>query len=102
METIVRDASYTLATTSQVILDTIPPNARRKAFIITNTSTGGESVTIGHGGDAISGRGIVLWPTFTHGESRGEQFNPYQNRITALGSAATATIAVHETLEVNI
>ena len=96
----VRNVSFTLATTSSRVMDTLPPNSKRKSFTIMNTSTAGELVTLGHGGDAISGKGIVLYPTSSYGESRGADFEAYQHEITALGSAATATIAVHETIEV--
>jgi len=102
LEEIVRNVSLTLATTSTVVLDDVPSNARRKQFVITNTSTAGETVSIGHVGDALSGKGIVIYPTFTYQESSGSDFIPFQNRITALGSAATATISIHEVLQVNL
>lgn len=101
-EELVRNVSKTLATTSSVIMDSMPPNSRRKQFILTNTSALGEAITIAHGADAIAGKGIVLYPTFTYQESRGADYQPFQGKITALGSAATATLAIHEVVEVNL
>lgn len=91
------NSSITLATSASVVsVEKDNSNGKRAAIIITNTSTGGEVVSIAIDAAAVAGAGIVLSPGGVWSDSRDGAYWPTQKHITALGSAATATIALQE------
>lgn len=71
-------------------------NGKRASIIITNISTGGELVSISIDSTAVDGVGIVLSPGGVWSDSRDGGYWPTQKHITAIGSAAGATIAIQE------
>lgn len=76
-------------------------SATRSALILTNTSTGGQIISLGFGKEAIAGSGIVLNPGGFHSESQDAGFKVTNKMITAVASAAGGTLAVHERVLVN-
>lgn len=89
--------SVTLGVTASVIsVERDNNNGKRASIIITNTSTGGEVVSIAVDSPAVAGAGIVLSPGGVWSDSRDGGYWPTQKQITAIGSAATATIAIQE------
>lgn len=75
------------------------PYARRKAVTITNTSTGGQNVTVAFGEDVTAGKGYFLVPYSTLNESKSENYECFQGRITAIASAIAGSVAVVERVE---
>lgn len=75
-------------------------NSIRSVFVITNTSTLNQTVSISIGSEAVIGQGITLAPGASYYENIDARFTPTQKRITAVASAAGATLSVHERLVV--
>jgi len=69
-------------------------NSRRILFSLINTSTGGQSISIAFGQEAIAGQGIVLAPGGFYTESEDPGFKPTNEQITAIASGAGATLAM--------
>lgn len=93
-----RDDTVTAGTTA-VELSPETGEKRRQCVVITNTSIGGQYASLAWGKDAVAGKGIVLLPGEHHVEAIDAAFKPLNSRITVIGSAAGATIAIHERLE---
>lgn len=90
-----RNVKVTLPTTSTKIAEAC--FQERTQISIINTSTGGETVSIGIGEEAVANAGIVIYAGGSYSESKGDKSDKItQDVITALGSAATATIAIVE------
>jgi len=71
-------------------------NLRRVAIMVQNNSTGGETISIAIDKEAVAGEGIVLSPGGTWSDTAEGGYDPTQKLITAVGSAATATLAIQE------
>ena len=83
--------------TSEVELMVDKTNTGRMVMVITNTSTVGlQSVSLGIGHVAVLGVGVTLYPGQSWVESAGAGFEVTPARITAIASAAGATIAIYE------
>jgi hypothetical protein len=91
-----RDATITVGATSTELSPDIRSSGQRQAIVITNTSTGGQVVTLAFGKDAVASVGIVLYPTGAWAESIDSAFIPSNERITAIASAAAGTVTIHE------
>jgi len=76
-------------------------NSERNVIILTNTSTGGQIISLAWGKEAVAGSGIVLSPGGFHQESKDAGFKPSNKNITAISSGASGTLAVHERMLVN-
>ena len=74
-------------------------NTQRNVIVITNTSTGGQLITLAFAKEAVSGKGIVLFPTGAWAESIDSAFRPSNARITAIASGAGGQITIHERVE---
>lgn len=74
---------------------------QRSAIVITNTSTGGQVISIGIGQEAVAGSGIVLNVGGSYQDSRDGQYMPSNKQINAIASAAGGAIAVHERILLN-
>lgn len=64
---------------------------------ITNTSTGGQTVRIQIGKEAVAGQGIPLYPGGLYGESLPGSVS--QEVVNVIADAAGATIAVIERIQ---
>lgn len=75
-----------------------PPllTGQRTAITVTNTSTGGQIITLAWGGAAKSLEGAVLYPGGNWSESRDPAFDPSTEDIWAISSAASGALAIHE------
>lgn len=91
----VRNATVAVGTTSVIVAPPVLENQRR-VFVATNTSTGGQTITLSWGQEAVAGSGIVLTPNGSWSESVDSAFIPNNQQIYAVASAASGTLAVHE------
>lgn len=96
-----RNTSQTLLTTSQRVAEAC--FQERTQISIINTSTAGETVSLGIGQEAVAGAGIVLAPGGMWSETKGDRSDKItQDDINALGSANTATIAITERIRMQV
>jgi len=83
--------TQTIGATSVKILDA----QKRKEFSLVNTSTGGQIISLTFGMKAaVALTGIVLSPGQTYIASDDSGFKCYEGPISAIASAAGATIAI--------
>jgi hypothetical protein len=68
----------------------------RILLVITNTSTGGQIITLSPEAYAVAGAGIVLYPGAAWVECIDSSFAPTSRAIYAVSSAAAGTVGVHE------
>jgi hypothetical protein len=71
-------------------------NSKRKAYILTNISAGGQTIYLSYGQEVAAGAGI---PLFVGGsDSRMANEEPTQLAILAVSSAAGGILSIHEEL----
>jgi hypothetical protein len=92
-----RDDVITVGATSTEISPDL--STERIVYVITNTSTAGQIISLGIGKEAVAGRGIILYPTGSWAESIDSAFHPTKARITAIASAAGGALTIHERVE---
>ncbi len=97
----VRNATITIGTTSQIISTELLAKQRR-VFVVTNTSTGGQTITLSWGQEAAAGNGIVLTPMGSWSESVDTAFSPSPLQIYAVSSAASGQVSIHERVETSV
>lgn len=85
--------SVTVGASNTEILNE-PGVSPRIDIVLTNTSTGGQVISLGFGIPAVAGLGIILYPQDTYVFSRAQNYDPPQNTINGIASAAGGTIAV--------
>lgn len=95
-DTLPNQGTSTPGTTVTEILPQLAPGQQRTSLVITNTSTSGQTITVGYGLNAVAGQGIVLYPGGSISEAWDGSFLPSNERITVLGSAASASVAYQE------
>ena len=71
-------------------------NAYRKVIVLTNTSTGGQVISLAVDKEAVAGSGIVISPGGVFQDAQDGAYMPTQAYITAVSSAAGGTLAVYE------
>lgn len=71
----------------------VAANASRKGLIITNVSTGGQSINFGFGTPAIAGKGITLYPGGVYNMTR---FDKTTLEVFSIASAPSARITIQE------
>lgn len=86
--------SVTVGTTAVEILPEVTNTGQRLSFILTNTSTGGQNITISFHDNAVAGAGIVIAPLGATYEVIDPAFKPTNRRISAIASAAGGTLSV--------
>ena len=91
----ISNRSLAVDTTSVTVSDTLY-NGKRNVLFISNTSTGGQNITIAVGQEATAGQGIIIGPGGFYQDSKGEDYNPTNEEVNAISSAAGGTIAIHE------
>jgi len=71
---------------------------RRQCYIITNTSVGGQIITLSLSNTdaAVAGSGIVLTAGQHISDSNGENYLCWTGRISGISSAAGGTISIFE------
>lgn len=93
-----RDTSVTVGVTAVEVSPDLGSDKQRQALVFTNTSTGGQNITLAWGKIAVSGQGIVLLPGEHHVEAIDKGFTPLNMQITAIADLAGGTLAIHERL----
>jgi len=84
------------ATSVQVSPET--GSKQRQALVLTNTSTGGQVISLAWGRQAVAGKGIVLSPQEHHVEAIDHGFVPLNFEINAIADGAGGSLAIHERL----
>ena len=74
----------------------ISTSHNRQEIVVTNTSTGGQVISLSFGKTAEAGAGIVLLPGWAYYATRSEGFRPSSETLSGIASAAGATLAVFE------
>jgi hypothetical protein len=94
LDELTRNESVAVGVSSVQVLAT---TKKRTMFIITNSSAGGQTITLSLGFKvAVLGAGINLAPGQQYGEANGEGFLAFQSGCNAIASAAGGTLAVME------
>ena len=92
----IRNAAVGVGTTA-VQLALALQIGQRKSLVITNTSTGGQIITIATGAQAPTAlAGIVLYPGGSWSESLDSSFVPSNLEFWGIASAANGTVAIQE------
>lgn len=92
-----RNDSVTVGTSAVTVsLEQNNPNAQRSMIVLTNISTGGQTIYLAFGAEAKASQGIALAVGGYHAEALDAGFKPTNQQITAIASAAGGTLAVHE------
>jgi len=82
--------------TSSTVVSRLQPYAQRVLFVLTNTSTSGQTITLAFNQDAVAGSGIVLSPGGFYSEAQDAGFLPTNMDIYGIASAGGATLAITE------
>lgn len=91
------NSKATIGTTASVAsIEKDNNNIKRSSIIITNTSTGGQTISLGIDEEAVAGEGIVLGVGSVWADTRDGLYFPTQKYISAISSAAGGTIAIQE------
>lgn len=96
---LVRNASQTIGVTSSVVSEQC--YQQRSAIIITNTSTGGQTVYISLSQEAVVGQSIPLKPGGVYSDTMDGGYKPSNLQINAISDIAGATIAIQERIIMN-
>jgi hypothetical protein len=94
----IRNASVAVGVSSVIVAPRLF-SGQRRVLCLTNTSTGGQIITISTGKEATALSGIVLYPAGSWSESIDAAFIPSNLEFWAIGSAASGTLAVQERIE---
>ena len=93
-EELTKNISVTVGTTQ---LEVSPEcYQQRSAIVITNTSIGGQVISISIGEEAKAGQGISLSPGGVYQDSRDGAYMPSNRQVNAISNLAGGTIALHE------
>jgi hypothetical protein len=95
MESIPRDEEIAMGASLLEISPEVPMG-QRQIIVIKNISTGGESVALGFGKNAVIGKGVNLTVSGVWVESIDAVYKPTNLRITAIGSGPGSIVAIHE------
>jgi hypothetical protein len=91
------NSSATVGTSSVVVSEQkVTNNAERVRLILTNTSTGGQIISISAGQDPVAGAGLQLSPGGSMGWEKQSSTPIQQLRVFAISSGAGGTLAVYE------
>ncbi len=92
---LIRNFSQTINTTPSVVAEE-QYGTIRSVLVITNTSTGGQVITISPADQATAGSGVVLYPGGQYVDAMDSGYKPTSTRITAISDVAGGLIAIHE------
>jgi len=91
-----RNVKQTIGTIPSVVSVERNSFAPRKSIILTNTSIGGQVITLGIDDEAANGEGIVLYAGGNWQDSTESGYKPTQKQITAISSAADGVLSIQE------
>ena len=97
---VINDTSIPIATTATIVSQAVF-NGQRKVIVLNNNSLAGEIISIGIRNEAIANQGIVLNQGDKMVLSMDSGYDPSNEQITAVASVATATLAIHEEIDLN-
>jgi len=93
---VINNTNKTIAATNTLISEAIY-TGQRAVLILKNTSTAGETISLGVGVEAKDGVGLVLKAGETITFSKDTGYNPTNERFNAVDDGAgTGTIAIYE------
>ena len=96
---IIRNVAFSVGTTNIIIAPQLL-EGQRDVLVITNTSTGGQVITIQTGDTAnVVGAGIILYPAGSWSESTDSAFRPSNLEYWAISSGAGGTLAIQERIK---
>ena len=95
----IKNISQTIGTSTAVVSEEQHTPNIRSVILITNTSTGGQKITVSAGDEAVSGKGIVLSPGGFYQDSKESGYTPTQRRITAVSDLIDGEVAIHERID---
>jgi len=91
-----RNASIAVRTSATLVSPELL-EGQRYALVLTNTSTGGQIISVSWGDEPANGKGIVLYPAGgTHSESIDSSFIPNNQMVRAISDGVNGTLALHE------
>lgn len=91
------DKSVTVGTDVVIISEQkVNGHAERTSLVVSNTSTGGQVISISTSGEAANGVGLVLSPGGFKAWEKKSPIPIIQERVTAVSNLAGGTVAVHE------
>lgn len=92
-----KNGALTVGTTPTIVSEAKSSGySERIRLILTNTSTGGETISIAVDADPVAGAGLVLSPGGSMAWEKQAGTPIQQLRVLALGSGAGATLAIYE------
>lgn len=92
-----RNVSATIGTDPVVVSEAkISGNSERVRLILTNTSTGAQSISLATDADATIGYGLVLSPGGSMAWEKQAGIPIIQSRVSAVSSVAGGTLAIYE------
>lgn len=89
----VKNESIAVGTTAIILLEENPSGWQ--VFIIKNTSTAGQNITLSFGKSAITNAGVVLAPQDVYLEAYDGYFIPCKATISAISSAAGGNVSIY-------
>jgi len=92
-EGILVNDSISVGTSTVVVSSPALTGPEREELYLTNTSTGGQIITLSFDQEAVPGKGIVLYPTGTYGGSNGAGFRLSNKQINAISSGAGGVLS---------
>jgi len=90
----IRNATLTVGTTSVEVSPAVL-TGEVNVRTYTNTSSGGQVIYLSWEDEAVSGKGIPLYPAGSWSESKDSSFRPSNTRVNAVATAAGGTLAIH-------
>jgi len=91
----ITNASRTIGTTAVVISPNIE-GGELIDFVVINTSTGGQVISLSIGQQAVASSGITLYAGGSWVQSIGPNYDISTEAIWAVSSAASGTISIHK------
>lgn len=92
-----RNIDMTIGTSVVVVSKQVQfPTNERKVITLINNSTSGQIITIAIGDQALTNKGITLYPGGFYQESHDAGFIPTQVHITAISDGASGSLSIQE------
>ena len=97
MEELNRNSKQTINTTAVAVSqEKDNNNLKRSSIILSNSSVGGQIITISIDEEAVVGEGIVLGTGSSWSDTRDGNYMPTQKYISAISSAAGGILSIQE------
>lgn len=91
-----RNSNLTIGTTPVRVSELVDTKQKRILITLSNISTGGQTINLSIGNDAVSGVGLSLAVGGFYQEVRSEGFEATQDFISAISSVAGGTLSIQE------